>query len=220
MKAPLFLLCLLYSGFSFSQQPAEAELWKCGARYAMTPEQRIASCSAGMAAADANDASPWHNRGVAYLSLKNYRNAILDFTAALRRKKDAQTQMFRGIAFSELGEYERALLDLEDALRAAPKDAEAHNSLAWTLATAGVPGFRDGKRAIALARKACELTQWRDPGLLDTLAAAYAEAGDFAEAVRWQEKALAMGEFAKDHPDALERLALYKKKRPWRHAPA
>ncbi len=219
MRPLVFLLFIVCSGSAFSQ-PAEAELWKCGARYAMAPEQRIASCTAGLAAADANDASPWHNRGVAYLSLKNYRNAILDFTAALRRKKDAQTQMLRGIAFSELGEYERALLDLEEALSAAPKDAEANNSLAWTLATAAVPGFRDGKRAIALARTACELTQWRDPGLLDTLAAAYAEAGNFAEAVRWQEKALAMGDFAKDHPDALERLALYKKKRPWRHAPA
>lgn len=208
-----FFFC---TGTSFSQ-PAEAQLWRCGMQR-LEPKERVAACTAGLSAASPEDPAPYHNRGVAYLSLKDYRNAILDFTAALRRKKDAQTQMFRGIAFSELGEYERALLDLEDALRAAPKDAEAHNSLAWTLATAGVPGFRDGKRAIALARKACELTQWRDPGLLDTLAAAHAEAGDFAEAVHWQEKALAMGDFAKDHPDAQERLALYRKKRPWRHA--
>ncbi|HWA36277.1 MAG TPA: tetratricopeptide repeat protein, partial [Burkholderiales bacterium] len=118
--------------------------------------------------------------------------------------------------FAELGEYERAMLDLEEALRAAPQDPEANNAVAWTLATAAVPGFRDGKRAVALAKKACELTHWREPGLIDTLAAAYAESGDFAEAVRWQEKALSFAGFAKEHKDAVERLALYRKKRAYR----
>jgi tetratricopeptide (TPR) repeat protein len=217
MKSLLLLISFLFSTTAFSQ-PAEAQLWRCGARY-LSPEDRVAACTAALPAAAPDDPAPWHNRGVARLSLKDWKNAVLDFSQALRRKKDAQGHMFRGIAFAELGEYERGLLDMEEALRMAPKDAEANNAVAWTLATAAVPGFRDGKRAVELAKKACELTQWREPGLLDTLAAAYAESGDFAEAVRWQEKALSFEGFAKEHKDAQERLALYRKKRPFRHAP-
>ena len=215
----LLIFIISISPLAVLAQPAEAQLWRCGMPR-LEPQERIAACTAGLPSASPDDPAPFHNRGLAHLALKDYRSAILDFTAALRRKKDAQTQRFRGIAFAELGEYERALLDLEEALRTAPKDAEANNAVAWTLATAAVPGFRDGKRAVELAKKACELTHWREPSLLDTLAAAYAESGNFAEAVRWQEQALSFEGFGKLHPDAQERLALYRKKRPYRHAPA
>ena len=185
----------------------------------LAPEDRVAVCTRAMDAAP-EDAAPWHNRGVARLQLRQYKEAVMDFTAALRRDKSAQAHMFRGIAFSELGEYERALLDLEEAVRGGPRDAHAHNALAWTLATAGVPGFRDGKRALELALKACQLGGYRDPSHLDTLAAAYAEVGNFAEAVKWQEKALADPAFAADeHKEARERLALYKARKPYRNIP-
>lgn len=199
-------------------QPAEAQLWRCGMPR-LDADARIDACTAAMTVAP-EDAAPWHNRGIAYLHRKEYKAAIIDFTGALRRKKDALTHVFRGHAFSELGEYERALLDLEEAVQMAPKHAEAHNALAWILATAGTPGFRDGKRAVALARKACDLGGWADPAHLDTLAAAYAESGNFAEAVRWQEKALADPAFkAAEHKDALERLGLYKARKAYRHTP-
>lgn len=217
MKAWLFLIGIFFTGSSFAQ-PAEAQLWRCGLPR-LDPDARIDACTAAMTVAP-DDAAPWHNRGIAYLQRKEYKASVMDFTGALRRNKDAQTHVFRGIAFSELGEYERAMLDLEEALRMAPKNAEAHNALAWLLATAGTPGFRDGRRAVDLARKANTLSGWRDPSHLDTLAAAYAEAGDFAEAVRWQEKALADPAFkAAEHKDAQERLALYRARKAYRHAP-
>lgn len=194
---------------------AEADLWRCGMPR-LAPEDRIATCTRAMEAAP-EDAAPWHNRGVARLQLRRYKEAVMDFTGALRRDKSHQAHMFRGIAFSELGEYERALLDLEEAVRGGPRDAQAHNALAWTLATAGVPGFRDGKRAVELALKACKLGNYRDANHLDTLAAAYAEAGNFAEAVKWQEKALADPSFAaEEHKEAKERLALYRARKPYR----
>jgi hypothetical protein len=65
----------------------------------------------------------------------------------------------------------------------------AHHGLAWNLAT-GPENLRDGKRAITHAKKACELTDYRNPGALETLAAAHAEAGNFKEAVRWQKEAI------------------------------
>lgn len=218
------LSVLLSAGICFSSalvqaQPAEADLWKCGLPR-LDPKERIAACTNGMSAAP-EDAAPWHNRAVAHMQLGQYREAVLDFTQALRRSKDARTHMFRGHAFVELGEYERGLLDLEQAVQMAPKDAQAHNALAWVLATAGTPGFRDGRRAVELAKKANQLSGWVDPAHLDTLAAAYAEAGDFAQAVHYQERALSNPEAFKgaELEEARRRLSLYKAKKPYRKIP-
>jgi tetratricopeptide (TPR) repeat protein len=217
MKAWLFLVLGLFQ-VHLHAQPAEAQLWRCGMPR-LSADERLDACTAAMTVAP-DDAAPWHNRGLAYLERKEYKAAVIDFTGALRRNKDAGTHVLRGHAFSELGEYERALLDLEEALRMAPKSAEAHNALAWLLATAGTPGFRDGKRALDLARKACALSGWANAAHLDTLAAAYAEAGDFAEAVRWQEKAVADPSFkGTDLKEAQARLALYKARKAYRHIP-
>lgn len=217
LKVLVFLLGICLSPASMGQ-PAEAQLWRCGLPR-LTPDERLDACTAAMTVAP-DDAAPWHNRGLAYLQKKEYRAAVLDFTGAIRRNKDAHGHLYRGVAFTELGEYERALLDLEEAVRLAPRHAEAHNALAWLLATAGVPGFRDGRRAVEVARRANTLGNWTNAAHLDTLAAAYAEAGDFAEAVRWQEKALADPAFAKgENQDAQARLALYRARKAYRHAP-
>jgi tetratricopeptide (TPR) repeat protein len=212
----ILLLCIPLAAVA---QVPEADLWKCGLPR-LDPKERIAACTNGMSAAP-EDAAPWHNRAVAYMQLGQYREAVMDFTQALRRAREAQTHMFRGHAFAELGEYERALLDLEQAVQMAPKDAQAHNALAWVLATAGTPGFRDGTRAVELAKKANQLSGWADPAHLDTLAAAYAEAGDFKQAVQYQERALKSPGAFKDGElkEARQRLTLYKAGKPYRRIP-
>ena len=84
----------------------------------------------------------------------------------------------------------RPSLHFTEAVQLDPKDAAAHNSLAWLLATGPQERFRDGKRAIDHATRACELTKWKRSAYLDTLAAAYAEAGKFDKAVEFQQKAV------------------------------
>ena len=90
---------------------------------------------------------------------------------------------------------------------------------AWLWATCPAAKYRDGKRAVASATRACELRGWKDPYGLDTLAAAYAEAGDFAKAVVYQRVAndLYQGEQARRKGE--ERLALYKEGKPYREEP-
>ncbi len=68
----------------------------------------------------------------------------------------------------------------------------AMNNVAWLLSTCPEAATRDGARAVALAERAVALTRRGEPTLLDTLAAAYAEAGRFDDAVRAEREALAL----------------------------
>jgi tetratricopeptide (TPR) repeat protein len=69
---------------------------------------------------------------------------------------------------------------------------ELLNNLAWQLATSADPKTRDGRQAVELARRACELTQYRVTVMVGTLAAAYAEAGQFDEAIATAQRACAL----------------------------
>jgi hypothetical protein len=94
-------------------------------------------------------------------------------------------------------------------------NAVAATNLAWVLATSADPAQRDGALAVRWATQAAELTGHKNPGILDTLAAAQAEAGNFAEAVTWQRWALRLSP-PEERPALEERLDLYLAGRPYR----
>jgi serine/threonine-protein kinase len=95
--------------------------------------------------------------------------------------------------------------------------ARAWNAIAWLLATCPDQSARDGKKSVQLATEACELTQWKNPSLLDTLAAACAEAGNFEQAIKWQSETLRLYDNAGDSRPGMEkRLALYKQHKAYR----
>ncbi len=157
------------------------------------------------------------NRGNAWRSKGDNDRAIADYTEAIRLDpKYGWAYANRGYAWRAKGKRGKALADFNNAIRADPKNHGLYNSLAWTLSTddkfAGDP-----KRAVQLARQACELTSWRNPYYLNTLAVAYAQAGNFGEAVRWQEKALEFPEFASESEGAAKRLALYRSGKAYRN---
>jgi tetratricopeptide (TPR) repeat protein len=125
--------------------------------------------------------------------------------------------------------FAQAVVELAAIARMAPDNAEVHRLLGRILATCNDNGVRDGNRAVREAIRACELTNWRDPDCIDTLAAAYAEIGDYPLAVQWQNKAIEL--LRNNVPSVLQRtlyvggrrgvgfedrLAFYKRKRPCR----
>jgi tetratricopeptide (TPR) repeat protein len=157
------------------------------------------------------------DRGRAWASLGEHRKAIVDYDRALQiRSHDSETHCVRAAAWAALRSYTRALADYALAVRLDPGCVVAHQGRAWIMAACPEARLRNGKDAIASATKACELTRWQVAGPLATLAAAYAEAGDFEQAVEWQTKANAMALDEGERADGMARLALYRSKKPVR----
>jgi hypothetical protein len=121
------------------------------------------------------------------------------------------------VDWSNWGGYVRSPIDYDELISRYPDLYWAHERKAWILATSPDATYRDGRLAVAAATHASELTNWKNGQVLATLAAACAEIGDFASAVRWQERALervaAEGRILKPEQD---RLSLYKSAKPFR----
>ena len=168
------------------------------------------------ASADGKDTEIFQVRGLAYEYLKEWRLAIDDYTRAidLSPKSDSVLRR-RGYCYGELGEFRREYIDYMRSAELAPKNATACNSVAWLLASCTDAKIRDGIEALQFATRACEISDWKEPLFLDTLAAACAELGQYPKAVQWQQKALANPDFEKNVSKdgfavAQRRLELYK----------
>jgi tetratricopeptide (TPR) repeat protein len=112
--------------------------------------------------------------------------------------------------------YRAAITAGTEIVRLEPSNAQAHNQLAWRLATCPDASVRDGARAVTHARKACELTRSENAHILDTLAAAYAEVGQFEDAVDWQTKALLLAGQEPQKAKYRARLESYRARKPYR----
>jgi tetratricopeptide (TPR) repeat protein len=92
--------------------------------------------------------------------------------------------------------------------------------LAWLLATCADPSVRDGRTAVEAAKKACELAGWKNDSYIDALAAAWAEAGDFEQAVKYEKQAIEMAKTQEQDVTAFQqRLALFEKRVPFHETP-
>ena len=105
---------------------------------------------------------------------------------------ELQTRTELAIQLDKAGEFAEALQAYREAARLYPNDPMALNNLAWSLAANSRQELRDGKEAVQLAGKAVELTGQQQPVFMGTLAAAYAEDGQFAKAVEMAKKARAI----------------------------
>jgi tetratricopeptide (TPR) repeat protein len=135
-----------------------------------------------------------HDRlGIALLTKGETDEAMIQFGEELRVNPDnAQVCYKLGLLLAAKGEKPEAIVRLREAVRLKPDSVEYLNSLAWLLATAADGRLRNGAEAIGFARRAADLSQFKNPFVLDTLAAAYAESGRFAEAVETAQMAAAL----------------------------
>ena len=158
-----------------------------------------------------------YQRGTAALDRKDYDTAIAEFTESIRLDREASgAYQNRGLAYHHKKEYAKAVADYTEAMRLDPNDSDAHSNLAWLLATCPKAEFRDGKRAVELATRACKLSDWKDANHMENLAAAYAECGRFEEAVEWQSKAVALAAGLENLNESRQRLDLFKDGKPFR----
>jgi tetratricopeptide (TPR) repeat protein len=124
----------------------------------------------------------------------------------------------RADALLSVGKHAEAIEDYTKGLKLKPDDDGILNNLAWVLATSPFDHLRDARRSIELAKKACEETNYEMPHILSTLAAGYAEAGEFETAIKWSTMAVEKGKTElKNQIEQLEQeLESYKSRKPWR----
>ena len=174
--------------------------------------------------------SIWLSRGNEWRRDLKLDQAIADYSRAIQlNPRYAPAYVARGNVWKQRRAFDRAIDEFSFLIRLEPQNALAHQTLARMLATCIEAHFRNGKWAIDEAKRACELTSWRDPDCLDTFAAACAEVGDYDAAVKWQNEAIKR--LAQDAPSRLrtsmnfngfkgvqfeDRLIFYKSKKPTR----
>jgi tetratricopeptide (TPR) repeat protein len=155
------------------------------------------------------------NRGGVKVAKGDFAQGIADATRAIElNPKLASAFLIRGNGKRHTGDFQGAITDYTHATEIDPKLASGYNQLAWALATADQPVYRDGRRAVEAAQKACELSDWKNPTFIDTLAAAYARAGSFVDAAKWERRAMENSRLANDAQVA-QRLQLYEQGKAW-----
>jgi Flp pilus assembly protein TadD len=149
--------------------------------------------------------------------------AALEYEKVLLVKPDdAKLHYEYGMVLAFLNRTREAIAQYRRALALQPEMVESLNNLSWLLATASAAELRDGSQAVSLAELACELTRRREPVFLGTLAAAYAEAGKFSDAIKTAELARNLAESGGQKEVAQrnkELLELYRSGKPFHEEP-
>jgi tetratricopeptide (TPR) repeat protein len=133
--------------------------------------------------------------GTLYMIDSQPKKAIDVLTRVLEQEADnGRALRFRADAYLNVGQHAEAIADFDRALEELEPDEGLLNNFAWVLATSPDDKLRDGKRAVELATKAAEISDYQTPHVLSTLAAAHAETGDFDAAKKWSAKSIELSQ--------------------------
>ena len=217
-SAALWSLVFLVSGFylgdttpAFAQsQPGWGEIWQqrmtigqaqLDDAFKLAESGRVDEALAvidQVIARDPNNWRPFFLKSAVLVLAKRGDEALkqIDTSINLARKGNISpgllAELYESKARScmDYGRYDEAKKSLEQAVRLQPGDPTTLNDLAWMLATSKDNRVRDGRRAVTIAMKACKLGGWENAFSIDTLAAASAAMGNFADAVKYQQLAI------------------------------
>ena len=160
-----------------------------------------------------------NNMGLALMASGQYAAAAPYYRRAIELDPDfPQPHANLGLALTHTGQAAEAVAEFESFLRVQPDNAQVLGWLAWVLATARDNAVREGRRAVELARRATELSHGADPGILDALAAAYAESGQYPAAIETAQAASNLAAASRQASlagDIRKRLALYRASQPF-----
>jgi tetratricopeptide (TPR) repeat protein len=164
------------------------------------------------------------NLGSALIQKGSVNEAIAQYQQALQIKPDNVEACYNlGNVLLQKGRVDEAIVCFQKSLQIKPDSVEVLNNLAWLLATCPDAHIRDGVQAVKYGERACELTHTNVTILVGTLAAAYAEAGRFDDAITTAQKACALASAAGEQ-DLLEKnqklLELYRAHQPYHEAAA
>ena len=160
----------------------------------------------------ANRAVCWNEKGESAKVIADYTKALeLDPNYLFALKRRAST-------YFDIKQYSKSKADYDLALEqdGAMGDEFLIGNFSWLLAACPDGSIRDGARALELATKAAELTQWKEGWVIDNVAAAHAELGDFDKALEFAMKAIQTAGSEAEREDIQTRVVLYKKKQPAR----
>ncbi len=159
------------------------------------------------------------SRGFVHYLQGDHAKAVQDFALEIKlAPKSALAHNNRGFNRQMVGDYRGALADYEKAIELDPRYPMAYQNAAWLLATCSDDKCRNGKRALELAKKLCELRNYEEYSDIKALAAAHAELGDFEQAVKQQQEAIGKMT-AEDKSTETEILKLYQARQPYRVLP-
>ena len=158
-------------------------------------------------------------RGEIYHSIGDYDKAIKDYTQQIKLDPKHAFAGYgdRANTYIALDDYPKAINDFNSCINLLPNYPRWFNAEAWIYATCSQETVRNGKKALELAKRACELSKWQDAEYIDTLAAAEAEVGKFDDAVKYEQQAIDATKAANANASDLEKhMSFYLKQKPFR----
>jgi protein O-mannosyl-transferase len=170
-----------------------------------------------------DDADAHNELANAFFAQGRWDEAIEHYQQALKQMPDSVHAHYQlGLALQCRGKSAAAIAQFQKVLELDPLHVTAQNNLAWILATCPDTSLRNGPKAVELAQQAARLSAGTSPQILDTLAAAFAEAGRFPDAITTARQALDLSVAQNNKPLAeviQSQLKLFENHAPYHEKP-